>query len=80
VAAKRLMLDIARCVRRTRASSGDIDPEKIAEILERALAPHARYRRNLLLGLAEYLGTAAEGTALDPETWRPLEHFPHLRD
>lgn len=74
------MLDIARCVRRTRAETGDIDPEKIAELLERALAPGSRYRKNLLLGLGEYLGTAAEGTALDPDTWQPLEHFPHLRE
>lgn len=74
------MLDIARCVRRTRAETGDIDPVRIAEILERALTPGARYRRSFMLELAEYLGTAAEGTALDPETWKPLEHFPDLRD
>lgn len=76
MSAKRLMQEIARCCERSREASGDIDPALIAEILERALT---RPKRELMLGLAEYLGTAAEGTALDPYTWAPLEHFPHLK-
>jgi hypothetical protein len=73
------MLDIARCCQRSREATGDIDPAQIAGIIERALARRGS-RPELLLELAEYLGTAVEGTALDPFTWKPLEHFPHLRD
>jgi hypothetical protein len=78
VPCQRLLLEISRCNRRSKEETGDIDPAQIAAIIEDALAQPSS-RRELVLQLAEYLGTAVDGSAMNAESWRPLEHFPHLR-
>lgn len=75
---KRLLQDIARCNRRCKEATGDIDPAEIAALIETAFSG-TKNRRAFLLQLGEYLGTAVDGTAINPETWRPLEHFPDIR-
>lgn len=75
---KRLLLEIGRCNRRSKEETGDIDPAQIAALIEDALS-RSTERRELVLQLAEYLGTAVDGSALTAENWQPLEHFPQLR-
>lgn len=75
--AKRLLLDIARCNKRCKDETGDIDPAQAAQILAAALASPLDPR--FLLEMGEYLAVAVDGIGLDPETWVPLEHHPHLK-
>lgn len=71
-----LLLEIQACNIASKARTGDIDPAKAADIITTALAKPDKDR--LILELGEYLAIAVDGTAMDPETWDPLEHFPNL--
>lgn len=75
--AKRLMLEIVRLNQRCIAETGNIDPARVAALIETALVAGPD-RHRLILGLSEYLASAAAGMAPELDSWVPLEDYPHL--
>lgn len=71
VGAKRLIRRIANSVERHVADHGDVDLHEIADILSLALASESD-RAALLLGLAEYLAAAVNGTPIQLDAWTPV--------
>lgn len=55
---------IDRCNSDTIASSGEISPEKIADLIESAL-DDPKQRRVILLGIASYIGSCMGGMVPD---------------
>jgi hypothetical protein len=71
--AKELLLRIERCNAESKARRGELDILRIAAILEAALS-EPQGHSGLMLGLAEFIGTAVDGSAIDLHDWTPLEH------
>lgn len=72
--AKELLLKVERCNRESVEKSGDLDLEKVADLLDAALQ-EPRSRRGIMLALAEYLATAVDYKVIELASWHPLEYF-----
>jgi hypothetical protein len=78
--AREVLLRVARCNAECQRRTGAIDVCKIAAILEKALRDPT-LSPGVLLGLAEFIGTAVDGSVIDLRSWKPLERYsPHYRE
>lgn len=70
LAAKRIFHRIDECNRASVATTGEIDTKGISAIIRTGLADPA-LRSALIIALAEFVGTALDGTVLELSAWAP---------
>ena len=70
--AKRLLQQIAKVNRESVASTGEYDLKRSSRLIEGAVGS-TRHRRQVAVGLAEFLGTAIEGSVIDLGSWMPVD-------
>lgn len=69
--AARLFRQLRECNQKSIHKSGDINVSDLADCIEVALQDEVN-RRGIMLAIAEFVGTALDGAAIDPKTWKPL--------
>ena len=69
--ARELLLRIESCNRGAIGKTGEFNLHAVADLLDRALEEPAG-RQGLLLGLAEFIATAVDGSPIDIHKWVPL--------
>lgn len=72
-AARRLMIEVKQAVLDGASTGSNFNVNDIAARIESAL--NGPERNGIILGLADYIGSALEGCAPDVETWNPLERL-----
>jgi hypothetical protein len=70
-AAARLFRELRDCNQKSIHRTGDINVSDLADCIDKALQDEVN-RRGVMLAIAEFVGTALDGAAIDPKTWKPL--------
>jgi hypothetical protein len=73
-AAAKLFRELRACNNKSIHKTGDLNASDLADCIEKALQDEVN-RRGIMLAIAEFVGAALDGQAIDPKTWKPLDRL-----